>query len=75
VAAAAGRETDSNVILKGFDPARSCNVIKIVREINRHDLMERLRRRRGRSDEDEEGSQQGEAEALKKKIEEPAAMC
>jgi large subunit ribosomal protein L7/L12 len=63
-------QTEFDVILKGFDPARKVNVIKLVREITAMSLMDGKKAVEAAPTKLKEGISKEEAEQLKKKVEE-----
>jgi len=67
-------KTEFDVILKGFDPAKKVNVIKIVREITAMSLMDGKKAVEAAPTKMKEGVSKEEAEALKKKIEEAGGI-
>lgn len=74
--AAAEEKTEFDVILSGFDAAKKINVIKVVREVLGLGLKESKDVVEGAEKEPQkvkEGLPKGEAEELKKKLEEAGA--
>ena len=63
-------QTEFDVILKGFEPTKKVNVIKIVREITAMSLMDGKKAVEAAPTKLKEGISKEEAEQLKKKVEE-----
>jgi len=63
-------KTEFDVILKGFEPTKKVNVIKIVREITAMSLMDGKKAVEAAPTKLKEGISKEEAEQLKKKVEE-----